>query len=104
MLYCKGKSSVLGTLDIIKPNSGVDTYFLYCLLSNIDFVKYVTGSTIPHIYFKDYSLEICQIPSLLEQRKISSCLSSLDDKVNSIEFQIHQAEEWKKGILQKMFC
>ena len=53
ILYCKGKSSVLGTLDIIKPYPNIDTYFLYCLLNNIDFTKYISGSTIPHIYFKD---------------------------------------------------
>src|SRR5690606_38746766 len=79
LFYCKGFSSVLGTMDIIKPNGGVNTYFLYCLLSNIDFVQYISGSTIPHIYFKNYSGEVVGIPSLKEQTKIATFLSAIDD-------------------------
>nr|WP_315163574.1 restriction endonuclease subunit S [uncultured Flavobacterium sp.] len=104
LLYCKGQSSVLGTMEIIRPNDGIDTYYLFCLLSNIDFVKYVTGSTIPHIYFKDYSSEICGIPCVEEQTKIATFLSSIDDKINHCQEQIEKTEVWKKGVLQQMFC
>lgn len=103
LLYCNGKSSVLGTLDIIKPKMELNAYFLYCLLSNIDFTKYVTGSTIPHIYFKDYKNEKCGIPSLPEQTRIANFLSSIDEKINHCQKQIEQTEGWKKGLLQKMF-
>ena len=85
LLYCKGKSSVLGTLEMIKPQPIVHTYFLFCLLNNIDFVKYVTGSTIPHIYFKDWSNEICQIPCMEEQIKIANFLSAIDKKIDLIQ-------------------
>jgi type I restriction enzyme S subunit len=103
LLFCKGKSSVLGTMEIIRPNEGIDTYFLYCLLSNIDFVKYITGSTIPHIYFKDYSVEICGLPCLIEQTKIANFLSAIDEKINHCQLQIEKTEVWKKGLLQGMF-
>jgi type I restriction enzyme S subunit len=103
LLYCKGKSSVLGTMEIIIPKQNIDTYFLYCLLSNIDFVKYVTGSTIPHIYFKDYSNEFCGIPSLQEQQKIAAFLSSIDTKIESTSQQINQMQSFKKGLLQQLF-
>ena len=103
LLYCNGKSSVLGTLEIIKPKKDLNTYFLFCLLNNIDFVKYVTGSTIPHIYFKDYSLEICGIPSVPEQTKIANFLSAIDVKINHCQEQIDQTTIWKKGLLQQMF-
>lgn len=104
LLLCERKSSVLGTLDIIKPNSEVITYFLYCLLSCIDFTKYVTGSTIPHIYYKDYSKDICNFPSLSEQQKIATFLSAIDEKINHCSVQIEKMETWKKGLLQQMFC
>jgi type I restriction enzyme S subunit len=103
LMYCKGKSSVLGTMEIIKPLSKINTYYLYCLLSNIDFAKYVIGSTIPHIYFKDYSHEICSIPDLSEQTKIANFLSAIDDKINNTQKQIEKAEVWKKGLMQQMF-
>lgn len=103
LLYCKGQSSVLGTMEIIRPNEGIDTYYLFCLLSNIDFVKYVTGSTIPHIYFKDYSSEICGLPCIEEQTKIANFLSAIVDKINHCQSQIEKIEVWKKGLLQQMF-
>jgi type I restriction enzyme S subunit len=103
LLYCKGQSSVLGTMEIIRPNKGINTYYLYYLLSNIDFVKYVTGSTIPHIYFKDYSSEICGLPCLDEQKKIANFLSAIDDKIIHCQAQIEKTEVWEKGLFQQMF-
>ena len=90
-------------MEIIKPNPIINTYFLYCLLDNIDFVKYITGSTIPHIYFKDYSVEICGFPCHEEQIKIANFLSALDKKTNHCQSQIEKTEQYKKGLLQKMF-
>jgi len=37
LFLCEEKTSVLGTLDILKSYSGVDLQFLYYLLSEIDF-------------------------------------------------------------------
>lgn len=103
LLYCKGKSSVLGTMEIIKPKQEINTYFLYCLLSNIDFVKYVTGSTIPHIYFKDYSNEICSIPTIEEQTKIANFLSAIDEKIDNLQKELDELKEYKKGVMQAIF-
>ena len=81
----------------------VSSDFLYCLLGNIDFTKYITGSTIPHIYFKDYKNEVCGIPSLPEQTKIANFLSVLDEKMSHCGKEIEGMETWKKGLLQGMF-
>ena len=102
-LLCDAKTSVLGTLDIIKPIPNVDLYFLYSVLNNIDFVKYTKGSTIPHIYFKDYSTENINIPCLEEQKKIADFLSAIDVKIESLSNQISQTQNFKKGLLQQMF-
>lgn len=104
LLYCKGKSSVLGTLEILKPiASQIDTRFAYYLLSTIDFSKYVTGSTIPHIYFRDYQKEKVLIPVNKEQQKIASFLTAIDEKIDNCKEEIRLTEEWKKGLLQQMF-
>lgn len=103
ILLCEKKSSVLGTLDILKPRDNGNLNFLFYLLSTINFKKYVTGSTIPHIYFKDYSKEWIKIPHLEEQKKIASFLSSLDRKIEQVGLQIEKIQAWKKGLLQKMF-
>jgi type I restriction enzyme S subunit len=103
ILLCEEKSSVLGTLDILKPKEKTNLYFLYLLLSRLSFLKYITGLAIPHIYFKDYSKENVRVPSLLEQQKIAEFFISIDKLIESKEQQIKKVEMWKKGLMQKMF-
>ena len=54
-LLCESNSSILGTLQYLTPKEGNNLQFIYYLLSQFNFRKYVIGSTIPHIYYKDYS-------------------------------------------------
>ena len=103
LLLCEGKSSVLGTLDIIKNKEQTDLLFLYYLLETIDFTKFTTGSTIPHIYFKDYSKEIIGLPSFPEQTKIANFLSAIDSKIDMENQLLQKLEEQKKYLLQNMF-
>jgi len=102
-LLCEKKSSVLGTLDIIKPKINVNLYFVYSLLNNMDFTKYITGSTIPHIYFKDYSKQKIEIPCIEEQTKIANFLSAIDKKIELVNTQIDKTQAFKKGLLQQLF-
>ena len=102
-LLCDANSSVLGTLDIIKPKVKVVLYFLYSVLNNVRFDKYMVGSTIPHIYYKDYSNDKITIPCLEEQQKIATYLSRIDTKIESVNNQITQTQTFKKGLLQQLF-
>lgn len=103
LLQCEEKTSVLGTLDILLPSREIELYFLYALLSRIHFDKYIIGSTIPHIYFKDYKVEKMFVPLLAEQQKIAEFLTSLDNLIESKQQQITKAESWKKGLMQGLF-
>ena len=103
LFLCEPYTSVLGTLDIINIKDNNNLYFLYLLLSTIDFTKYITGSTIPHIYFKDYSKEKLKIPNLDEQIKIASFLSIIDLQIEKTKYQIDKSIEYKKSLLQKLF-
>ena len=103
ILLCDAKSSVLGTLDILKPKGKNNLQFMYSLISNIRFEKYITGSTIPHIYFRDYSKEKVKIPCPEEQKKIANFLSSMEKSIDTIETEIEGSIIFKKGLLQKMF-
>jgi type I restriction enzyme S subunit len=98
-----GKSSVIGTLNVIKPEAGMDPYFLYMLVSQLNLLKYVIGGAIPHIYYKDYRREKVMVPVLGEQQKIADFLTALDETIEAKEDEITKVEQWKKGLMQKMF-
>ena len=47
------KSSVIGTMQYILPNEGVNVHYLAFAMEHMNLAKYFSGATIPHIYFKD---------------------------------------------------
>ena len=67
-------TSVIGTLQYILPNDGIDLDYLNYSLMSVDFKKYVAGAAIPHIYFKDYKNEPFLWMPLPEQQRIVSIL------------------------------
>jgi type I restriction enzyme S subunit len=103
IFLCEPETSVLGTMDIIQPKENINISFLYAVLEKIYFVMYVTGSTIPHIYFKDYSKEKIMLPVFSEQTKIANFLTKIDHKINLVSKQLEGTKQYKKGLLQKMF-
>ncbi len=102
-LICEAKSSVLGTLDKIKPKNNNNLYFLYLRLKTINFEKYITGSTIPHIYFRDYGNEKIKQPCIEEQTTIANFISSLDEKLEKEKQIFAQYKQQKKHLLQNLF-
>lgn len=102
--YCEGKSSVLGTMGYLLPINTVDIQFLYFRLQIINFSSYISGSTIPHIYFKDYKKENIGLPCEDEQKKISHFLSTLEKNVENSKKAIESLKQQKKGLMLLMFA
>ncbi|EKD44662.1 MAG: hypothetical protein ACD_71C00055G0001, partial [uncultured bacterium (gcode 4)] len=102
------KSSVIGTMQYILPYEGVDIKFLYYSLLSIDFLKHRQGSTIPHIYFKDYSEEEITVPPLSEQLRIVSILDEALEKLGqakeNIEKNLQNAKDVFESYLQNIFA
>lgn len=44
------------------------------------------------------------LPSLPEQTKIANFLSNIDEKIEEVNRELELHKEFKKGLLQKMFC
>lgn len=100
---CAAKTSVLGTLDVITAKKSCNLYFLFLLLQRVKFSKYINGSTIPHIYFKDYSKEMVIVPYTDEQEQIADFISHLGEKIEKTGQQMGKTQSFKKGLLQQMF-
>lgn len=103
IIWCEEKSSILGTLTAIYPKNTINAKFLYYMLHQIKFEKYATGSTIPHIYYKDFSRERFLIPVEEEQQKIADFLSAIDHKIELEQTRLDRTKDFKKGLLQRMF-
>ena len=68
--------------------------YLYILLA---------GTNINNIKNSDLEKFQVVLPSIKEQEEIASFLSSVDKKIDLLNLEIEQVEEYKKGLLQKMF-
>ena len=101
--YHEKNSSIVNTSQYLLPKKNFDIHFLYYQLQTLNLLKYVNGSSIPHIYFKDYCIEKVAVPSLPEQQKIGKLFVDTDKTLENIKNSIHSTQEFKKGLLQQMF-
>ena len=96
-------SAFIGTMGALLPLNS-DLLFDYALLTKADLSRKFSGSTIPHIYFKDYGNETYRTPSLLEQQKIGSLFEQLDSLITLHQRKCEKLKNMKKALLDKMFC
>ena len=122
--FLYNKPSVLigrkGTIDkpvyMDTPFWTVDTLFyteafenttpkwLYYKFQTINWYLYNEASGVPSLSGSTiYKIEI-NLPCLVEQTKIANFLTAIDEKLNLVNNQINKTEQYKKGLLQKMFC
>lgn len=103
LFLCEAKTSVVSTFGMIYNKKEVSLEFVYHFMNQINFKKFILGSTIPHVYYKDYSKITMPLPTINEQIKISRVLTLLDDKIKKEEEKLLALEALKKGLLQQMF-
>ncbi|GAA7621111.1 hypothetical protein HpBhutan227_06900 [Helicobacter pylori] len=92
------KTNILSTMGALIANHRTTTEFLFYLLSNFDFKNFISGSIIPHIYFKDYKEKTIFLPPLNEQSTIANILSDLDNEIASLKNKKRQFENIKKTL------
>jgi len=101
------KSSVVATMQYLIPKNGFDIDFIKYFLEGIDFEKHSNGSTIPHIYFKDYKSEKFSKIPLSEQQRIVSILdkafSAIERSRKNAEQNLKNARELFESYLQGVF-
>ena len=101
--YHKQNSSIVNTSQYLLPKKNFNIHFMYYLLQTLNLKKYINGSSIPHIYFKDYCIEKVDIPSLPEQNQIGRLLLGIDKKLENLNNHIELTNDFKKSLLQQMF-
>lgn len=100
---CEPRTSVLGTMQALIPNSNVERDYLLHLVRSLRLGEGFSGSTIPHIYFKDYGKLEVPLPSLEAQKQIASQLGLVEEQIAQAEAQIEQLDQLVKSRFIEMF-
>jgi len=101
-----------GTLNsgvfVLRPtNKDYLPIFMYYYLNSFFFSSFISqikaGSTIAHLYQKDFEKYTFLVPSIQEQQKIADILSTVDEQISTTVKIIKKSKELKKGLMQKLF-
>jgi type I restriction enzyme, S subunit len=95
-------SSIIATMGALLPKD-INIDFFYQMLLNYDFSRFITGTTIPHIYFNTYGDSEVKYPSEIEQIKISVTLKKIDTLITLHQQKHEKLINVKKALLDKMF-
>ena len=96
-------SSVLGTMQMLTPNADVDNVFLYYYLTHLHLGKSFTGSTIPHIYFKNYGASSFPKFKHDEQVRIAIDLTNISNAIENKHVQLNMLDGLVKSRFMEMF-
>ncbi len=100
---CSGKSSVLGTLQALLPKEEVNCEYLYEVVRSLNLGDGFTGSTIPHIYFKDYKNRTVVIYEKEQQTKITVLFSAVKNVIELHKLAISTCDKLVKSRFIEMF-
>ena len=100
---CDAETSVLGTMQALLPKENVDCRYLLHLVRSMRLGDGFSGSTIPHIYFRDYGKTIVPFPDIAVQRKIVEMLDGIESQQLIVNKQIEQLDFLVKSRFVEMF-
>lgn len=92
-------------IGLAPDNKKIDVLYLYYVMkrSSAKLNILSSGTTISYLSREQFEKFKIPYPSLVEQKKISKFIANLDDKIDGINNQINQTQNFKKGLLQQMF-
>lgn len=98
--FCFGYRA--NSLEILSPY--FSRYLFRSEIFRTEIIKLAQGSTRYNMSKVELMKLKINLPSLPEQTKIASFLSSIDKKISDVDFQLEKIVVWKKGLLQQLFC
>ena len=103
---CIQKSGIAlsGDINIIRSKeNGIFLSYYFNNKKKIDIARLAQGISVIHLYTSQLSQLNLNLPSLPEQEKIASFLSKVNEKIEKLERKKELWEEYKKGVMQKIF-
>lgn len=100
---CEANTSVLGTMQALIPSKGVNRDYLLHLVRSLHLGDGFSGSTIPHIYFKDYGKLPVPFHSPAEQQRIVDNLSAVEQQIEVSKQQLAELDSLVKSRFIEMF-
>jgi type I restriction enzyme S subunit len=98
-----GKFAVTDNTLVVDVNDQINITFLFNYLENYDLNRHIFGSGQPLITGTILKNLTIVYPHLEEQEKIANFLSSADQKIQQLRRKKELQEEYKKGVMQKLF-
>lgn len=111
-----GRSGTIGKVTYIEENywphntslwvtdfKGNIPKFIYYFYVNFKLERYNAGSTVPTLNRNDVHFVKKRIPNTEEQIKIATFLTSVDKRIQALEQKKKLLEQYKKGVMQKIF-
>ena len=93
---------VIDTAFAVLANRQINSKWLYYNFQNYNLLQLNEATGVPSISRNALYNVKFYTPPLPEQQKIADILSTVDDKISSIENQIQQTEQLKKGLMKKL--
>ena len=93
-----------GDLNIIKTkNDGVFLSYYLNSKKKLNIASLAQGISVVHLYASQLSLLELNLPTIPEQQRIATFLTAVDSKLQALKKKRSLLEEYKKGVMQKLF-
>jgi type I restriction enzyme, S subunit len=103
---CVMKSGIAlgGDLNIIKTkNNGVFLSYFLNSAKKQEIANLAQGISVVHLYSSQLATLNISFPTLPEQTKIATFLTAIDQKIQTLKKKKSLLENYKKGVMQKLF-
>ncbi len=101
--YVEGKFSVTDNTLVIYAKETIDLDFTNAALQKFDLNRLIFGTGQPLITGGQLKSLRLYFPDLPEQEKIASFLSAVDKKIQQLTAKKQLLEQYKKGVMQRIF-
>jgi type I restriction enzyme S subunit len=102
--FTNPKSWITGNAMVVNLDAAttVSKKFIFYQLVNTNFSYLITGSGQPQIT-GEIKKHFLKLPSFFEQKKIATFLAAIDEKLQALKKKKALLEQYKKGVMQKIF-